>query len=405
MEGTPQKPQSCRLRRARSFCGGHFRGSFGFAGSPAFGTAEMEGTPVEPGPFAEAISTVPLDLLDFRLLGPPKWRKPHRVRSFCGGKQAKGAISEAPSDLLDLQLSGPPKWREHHKSPKVVDFVESAPFAETISTVSLDLDFRLLGPPKWRKPHRIRSFCGSHFRGPFGFAGFPAFGTAEMQGTPQKPKSCRFCRVRSFCGSHFNAPFASEAPSDLLDLQLLGPPKWREHHKSPKVVDFVESAPFAETISTVPLDLLDFRLLGPPKWRKPHRIRSFCGSHFRGPFGFAGFPAFGTAEMQGTPQKPKSCRLCRVRSFCGSHFQSPFGFAGCPASGALILVVRSLILGPKPYFKYQVPNLNLCAQVANLKFRGPVFRVPNLTFRGPVLNFWSQALILEPQSLIWGPKP
>ena len=36
-----------------------------------------------------------------------------------------------------------------HKSPKVVDFVESAPFPEAIPKAPVDfLDFRLLGPPK-----------------------------------------------------------------------------------------------------------------------------------------------------------------------------------------------------------------------------------------------------------------
>ena len=44
---------------------------------------------------------------------------------------------------------GPLKWKEPHKSPKVVDFVESALFAEAISKAFLDLmDFRPLGPLK-----------------------------------------------------------------------------------------------------------------------------------------------------------------------------------------------------------------------------------------------------------------
>ena len=62
--------------------------------------------------------------------------------------------------------------------PKVVDEVESAPFAEAISKAPSDLDFRLLG-------------------------------TAEVAGTPQQPKSCRFVE---------SAPLAeaiSKAPSNL----------------------------------------------------------------------------------------------------------------------------------------------------------------------------------------------
>ena len=125
-----------------------------------------------------------------------------------------------------------------------------------------------------------------------------------MEGTSQKPKSCRFCRV--------------------LLVRLLGPPKWRGTSQKPKSCRFC-------------------------------RGRFFCGSHFQIPCGFPGFPASGTAEMEGTSQKPKSCRFCcpaprtaemertsqkpkscrfcRVRSFCGSHFQSLSGSHGFPASG------------------------------------------------------------------------
>ena len=62
---------------------------------------------------------------------------------------------------------------------------------------------------------------------------------------------------------------------------------------------------------------------GTPQKPRFYRARSFSGSHFQGPCGFAGFPASRTAEMEGTPQKPKICRFCRVRSFSGSHFQGP----------------------------------------------------------------------------------
>ena len=56
-------------------------------------------------------------------------------------------------DFLDFRPLGPPKWRETHKSPKVVDFAESVPFAEAISKAFMDfLDFRFVGPPKWREP-------------------------------------------------------------------------------------------------------------------------------------------------------------------------------------------------------------------------------------------------------------
>ena len=112
--------------------------------------------------------------------------------------------------------------------------------------------------------------------------------TAEMEGTPQKPKSCRFCRVRSFSGSHFHGTCG------FLDFRLLGPPKWRRTPQKRKSCRFC-------------------------------RVRSFSGSHFR-PWWISWISGSRTAEMEGTPQKPKSCRFCRVRSFSGSHFQGPCGF-------------------------------------------------------------------------------
>ena len=80
-----------------------------------------------------------------------------------------------------------------------------------------------------------------------------------MEGTSQKPKSCRFCN---------SAPVAeaiSKALLDFLDVRPLGPLEWREPHKSRIVVDFVESALFAEAISKALLDFMDFRPLGPLK--------------------------------------------------------------------------------------------------------------------------------------------
>ena len=57
------------------------------------------------------------------------------------------AISKAPVDFLDFRLLGPPKWREPHKSPKFVDFVESAPFPEAISKAPK------AGVPRFRPGH------------------------------------------------------------------------------------------------------------------------------------------------------------------------------------------------------------------------------------------------------------
>ena len=76
-----------------------------------------------------------MDFLGFRLLGPPKWREPHKspkVVDFVESAPFPEAISKAPVDFLDFRLLGQPKWREPHKSPKFVDFVESAPFPEAI---------------------------------------------------------------------------------------------------------------------------------------------------------------------------------------------------------------------------------------------------------------------------------
>ena len=41
-------------------------------------------------------------------------------------------------DFLEIRLLGPPKWREPHKSLKFVDFIESAPFPEAISKAPVD---------------------------------------------------------------------------------------------------------------------------------------------------------------------------------------------------------------------------------------------------------------------------
>ena len=156
-------------------------------------------------------------------------QKPKSCR-FCRVLLLRKPCPRPLVDLLDFRPLGPPKWRELHKSPKVVDFVESASVAEAICKSLVDfLDFRSL------------------------------HGTAEMEGTSQKPKSCRFCN---------SAPVAeaiSKTLLDFLDVWLLGPLKWREPHKSPKVVDFVESAVFAEAISKALLDFMDFRPLGPLK--------------------------------------------------------------------------------------------------------------------------------------------
>ena len=115
-------------------------------------------------------------------------------------------------DFLHFRPLRPPKWREPCKSPKFVDFVESAPFSEAISNTPVNfLDFQLLGPPKWREHYKSLKFVDFVESGPFPEAiskapRFPTSGIAEMEGTPQKPKICGFCRARSFSGSHFQGP-------------------------------------------------------------------------------------------------------------------------------------------------------------------------------------------------------
>ena len=122
-----------------------------------------------------------------------------------------------------------------------------------------------------------------------------------MEGTSQKPKSCRFCRVllvrplvnpRSqslnpkphALNLNYGRPSQTKPPKqkdtcrsqerviemfEALQAEMEG--NFTELHKSPKVVDFVEAASFAEAISKSLVDFLDFRPLGPPKWREPHK--------------------------------------------------------------------------------------------------------------------------------------
>ena len=132
--------------------------------------------------------------------------------------------------------------------------------------------------PKTCRFCRVRSFCRKPFPSPFQFSKAAsdllgsASGTAEME-DPTKVTSCRFCRVRSFCGSHFQGPFGFAG----LDFRLLGPPEWRQPHNSPKVVDFVESAPFAEAIST-----LGFRIQGLGFSERPSVHKALVpGTHFQ----------------------------------------------------------------------------------------------------------------------------
>ena len=183
--------------------------------------------------------------------------------------------------------------------------------------------------PKICRFCRARSFAGSHFQGPCGFPGFPASGIAEMEGTPQKPKTCRFCRVRSFSGSHFQDPcgFAGFPASGTAEME--GTPQ------KPKTCRFCRVLSFSGSHFQGPVDFLDFLLLGPPKWREPQKSPKFVDfiepvesapfpqAISKAPVDFPGFPASGAAEMEGTPQKPKICRFCRVH-FSGSHFQGPF---------------------------------------------------------------------------------
>ena len=135
--------------------------------------------------------------------------------------------------------------KESHKSPKFVDFVESAPFPEAISKAPADfLDFRLLGPPKWREPHKSR-----HFHGPVDFLDFrPPRGRNE--GTPQKQQNRPFRNVRSFSGSH------SKASVDFVDFRPPGPPKaglprFRPGHSSTNPELVREEPPKARNLVTV----------------------------------------------------------------------------------------------------------------------------------------------------------
>ena len=125
------------------------------------------------------------------------------------------------------------------------------------------------------------------------FLDFRHLGAAEMEGTPQKPKTCRFCRIGSFSGSHF---FWSVWI--CRGLWLLGWPKaqklsisGRGTHKSPKVVDFVESA-------------------------------LFCRSHFQGLFKISWISRiWGQPKCRGDPTKAQNLSiLWGTRSFSGSHF-------------------------------------------------------------------------------------
>ena len=94
-------------------------------------------------------------------------------------------------------------------------------------------------------------FAGAISKDSSKFPGFPASGgSRNAGGTPQKPKTCRFCGEP--------APFPeaiSKVCLRFLHFRHLGPPKWGEPHKSPKVVDFVKSAPSA-AISKACLDFL-----------------------------------------------------------------------------------------------------------------------------------------------------
>ena len=129
--------------------------------------------------------------------GSSKWREHHKspkVVDFVRSAPFPEAISKAPVDFLEIRLLGPPKWREHHKSPKVVDFVEFAPFRWKQDSCRFPVFSSFLEPPKWREP--------------------------------QKPKSCRFCRVRSFCGSFSLINFL-----EFRHLELKEPQKSREIRK------------------------------------------------------------------------------------------------------------------------------------------------------------------------------
>ena len=242
-----------------------------------------------------------------------------KICRFCTVRSFSGSHFQDPCGFSGFPALGQPKWREPHKSPKVVDFVESAPFPEVIS-----------GPGGF--PASGTAERALLFRKPFPRAlwifWISCSGIAEKEGTPQKPKICRFCRVRSFSGSHF------QGPCGFPGFPALGQPKWREPHKSPKVVDFVESAPFPEAISKALMDFLDFRVLGPPKWRKPIKAAkssiSQCSFLFRKPFpwplSISGFPASGTAEMEGTHKSVKVVGFVESALFPEAISKAPVDF-------------------------------------------------------------------------------
>ena len=177
MEGTPQKPKSCRFCRVRSFSGSHFQGPCGFPGFPALGQPKWrephKSPKVESAPFPEAISKAPVNFWisgfwDRRNGGNSQKRKSCR---FCRVRSFSGSHFQGPCRFPGFLPLGPPKWREPHKSPIFVDFVQSAPFPEPFPAPVDFLDFRLLGPPKWRNPTKAAkssiSQCSFLFRKPF----------------------------------------------------------------------------------------------------------------------------------------------------------------------------------------------------------------------------------------------
>ena len=187
--------------------------------------------------------------------------KSPKVVDFVEAASFAEAISKSLVDFLDFRPLGPPKWREPHKSPKVVDFViplllrkpfprpSGFPGCPAPRTAEME---RTSQKPKSCRFCRVRSFCGSHFQGPSGFHGFPASGR-----DPNKsPKVVDFVE---------SAPFVKAVSKAPVDFRPLEPPKWRELHKSSQIVDFAEPAPFAEAISKAFVDFLDFRPLRPPK--------------------------------------------------------------------------------------------------------------------------------------------
>ena len=112
-------------------------------------------------------------------------------------------------------LSGrcePLKWREPHKSPKFVDlkwllrrpFPKLPAFAR-FSGVGSHLAFRILGLE-----------FGLTLILDFGFRIFGPQRAVKMEGTPQKPKFCRFGNACSFSEGHFQGLLV------LLDVRVLG---------------------------------------------------------------------------------------------------------------------------------------------------------------------------------------